>query len=42
MENNVNVIEYSFFEHDGLRFEYHVSGNPQGKPLVMLNGNGGD
>ena len=42
MENNVNVIEHSFFEHDGLRFEYHVSGNPQGEPLVMLNGNGGD
>ena len=42
MENNVNVIEHGFFEHDGLRFEYHVSGNPQGEPLVMLNGNGGD
>ena len=42
MENKVNVIEHSFFEHDGLSFEYHVSGNPNGEPLVMLNGNGGD
>ena len=42
MENNVNVIDYGFFKHDGLDFEYHVSGNPEGKPLVMLNGNGGD
>ena len=42
MENNVNVIDYGFFNHDGLDFEYHVSGNSDGKPLVMLNGNGGD
>ena len=42
MENKVNVIDYGFFKHDGIDFEYHVSGNPDGKPLVMLNGNGGD
>ena len=42
MENNVNVIDYGFFDHDGLSFEYQVSGNPDGKALVMLNGNGGD
>ncbi len=38
----VNVIDYGFFKHDGLDFEYHVSGNPKGEALVMLNGNGGD
>lgn len=42
MENNVNVIDYGFFKHDGLDFEYHVSGNPEGDILLMLNGNGGD
>ncbi len=42
METKVNVIDYGFFEHDSIQFEYHVSGNPQGEPLLMLNGNGGD
>lgn len=42
MEKQVNVIDYGFFEHDGLAFEYHLSGNPDGDVLVMLNGNGGD
>jgi pimeloyl-ACP methyl ester carboxylesterase len=42
MENNVKVIDYGFFNHDGLDFEYHVSGNENGEALVMLNGNGGD
>ena len=42
MEKQVNVIDYGFFEHDGLAFEYHLSGNPEGEVLVMLNGNGGD
>ena len=42
MENKVNVIDYGFFNHDGLDFEYQISGNPDGEPLVMLNGNGGD
>lgn len=42
MENKVNVIDYGFFKRDGLDFEYQISGNPQGEPLVMLNGNGGD
>ncbi len=42
MEQQVNVIDYGFFEHDGLSFEYHLSGNPDGDVLVMLNGNGGD
>ncbi len=38
----VKVIGYGFFNHDGLDFEYHVSGNEEGEALVMLNGNGGD
>ncbi len=42
MENNINVIDYSTFNHDGIDFEYHVSGNPNGEALLMLNGNGGD
>lgn len=42
MENKVNVIDYGFFKNDGLDFEYHISGNPEGEELVMLNGNGGD
>lgn len=42
MENKVNVIDYGFLKHDGLDFEYQVSGNPDGEALVMLNGNGGD
>ena len=42
MENNVKVIDYGLFNHDGLDFEYHVSGNENGEALVMLNGNGGD
>ncbi len=42
MENKVNVIDYGFFNHDGLDFEYQISGNPAGEALVMLNGNGGD
>ena len=42
MNKEVNVIAHDFFNHDGLDFEYHVSGNPDGEPLVMLNGNGGD
>ena len=42
MESQVKVIEHSFFEHDGISFEYHVSGNEEGEALVMLNGNGGD
>lgn len=42
MNKEVNVIAHEFFNHDGLDFEYHVSGNPDGEPLVMLNGNGGD
>lgn len=40
--DNVNVIDYGFFKHDGIDFEYHVSGNPDGDALLMLNGNGGD
>ncbi len=39
---DVKVIDYGFFKHDGLDFEYHVSGNENGKALLMLNGNGGD
>lgn len=39
---DVKVIDYGFFKHDGLDFEYHVSGNAEGEALVMLNGNGGD
>ena len=42
MENKVNVIDYGFLKHDGLDFEYQVSGNPDGEALIMLNGNGGD
>lgn len=42
MENQVNVIDYGFFNRDGIDFEYQVSGNSEGEPLVMLNGNGGD
>ncbi len=42
MEIDVNVIDYGFFTHDGIDFEYHISGNPEGDALVMLNGNGGD
>ena len=42
MYTEVKVIDYGFFNHDGLDFEYHVSGNPDGEALVMLNGNGGD
>lgn len=42
MENNVNVIDYAVFNHDGIDFEYHVSGNKDGEALLMLNGNGGD
>ncbi len=42
MEKEVNLIDYGFFAYDGLDFEYHVSGNPEGEALVMLNGNGGD
>lgn len=42
MNKDVNVIAHDFLNHDGLDFEYHVSGNPDGEPLVMLNGNGGD
>ena len=42
MDTQVKVIDYGFFEHDGLKFEYQVSGNENGEPLVMLNGNGGD
>lgn len=42
METEVKVIDYGFFNHDGLDFEYEVSGNPQGEALLMLNGNGGD
>lgn len=42
MEMEVKVIDYGFFNHDGLDFEYEVSGNPQGEALLMLNGNGGD
>ena len=40
--DKVKVIDYGFFNHDGLAFEYHVSGNEEGEALVMLNGNGGD
>ena len=40
--DEVKVIDYGFFNHDGLDFEYHVSGNEEGEALVMLNGNGGD
>ncbi len=39
---NVKVIDYGTFSHDGIDFEYHVSGNENGDPLLMLNGNGGD
>lgn len=42
MDNGVKVLDYGFFKHDGLEFEYQVSGNENGEPLVMLNGNGGD
>ena len=42
MDTEVKVIDYGFFNHDGLDFEYHVSGNPDGEALLMLNGNGGD
>ena len=42
MESKVNVIDYGFFNRDGIDFEYQVSGNPEGEPMVMLNGNGGD
>ena len=42
METPVNLIDYGFFNHDGIDFEYHVSGNENGEVLVMLNGNGGD
>jgi pimeloyl-ACP methyl ester carboxylesterase len=42
METDIKLIDYGFFKHDGLDFEYHVSGNPDGEALVMLNGNGGD
>ncbi len=42
MTDTVKVIDYGFFENDGLSFEYQVSGNPDGEALVMLNGNGGD
>ncbi len=42
METEVKVIDCGFFNHDGLNFEYHVSGNEEGEPLLMLNGNGGD
>ena len=38
----VKVIDYGFFNHEGLDFEYHVSGNENGEAIVMLNGNGGD
>ena len=38
----VKVLDYGFFKHDGLDFEYHVSGNENGEVIVMLNGNGGD
>ncbi len=38
----VKVIDYGFFNHDGLDFEYQVSGSESGEALVMLNGNGGD
>ena len=38
----VPVIDYGFFEHDGLKFEYHVSGKDGAEALLMLNGNGGD
>ena len=40
--DEIKVIDYGFFMHDGLDFEYHVSGNENGDALVMLNGNGGD
>ena len=42
MDLQVKVIDYGFFSHDGIDFEYHVSGNENGESLVMLNGNGGD
>ena len=42
MEKEVNVIEHSSFLHDGIEFEYHISGNSDGDVLLMLNGNGGD
>jgi pimeloyl-ACP methyl ester carboxylesterase len=42
MTDTVKVIDYGFFENDGISFEYQVSGNPDGEALVMLNGNGGD
>lgn len=42
MDNGVKVLDYGFFKYDGLEFEYQVSGNENGEPLVMLNGNGGD
>jgi pimeloyl-ACP methyl ester carboxylesterase len=42
MDTEVKVIDYGFFNHDGLDFEYHVSVNPDGEALLMLNGNGGD
>lgn len=42
MEKEIKVIDYGFFKHDGIDFEYHVSGNPEGEALLMLNGNGGD
>lgn len=38
----IKVLDYGFFQNDGLNFEYQVSGNENGKALVMLNGNGGD
>ena len=31
----VKVIDYGFFKHDGLDFEYHVSGNENCNALVM-------
>lgn len=38
----VKIIEYGFMAHDGIEFEYQVSGNEKGEAMVMLNGNGGD
>ncbi len=39
---DVKVLDYGFFDRDGLKIEYQLSGNEKGKCLVMLNGNGGD
>ncbi len=38
----MGIIKYGFLDVDGTKIEYEVSGKPDGEPLLLLAGNGGD